>query len=109
MESLGVHQEKYKRIVEGGSPSADNSSPLTILAPRIKESSASYLSREPRGTSGEFPSLTTGDRSRNDDYFPQGDEYEDEIGTDYGQLQKPSGSKGFRDSDYDSFASSTIS
>lgn len=28
------------------------------------------------------------DRIRNDDYFPQGEEYEDEIGVDYGQLQR---------------------
>lgn len=28
------------------------------------------------------------DRISNDDYFPQGEEYEDEIGLDYGQLQK---------------------
>lgn len=28
------------------------------------------------------------DRIGNDDYFPQGEEYEDEIGLDYGQLQK---------------------
>ena len=28
------------------------------------------------------------DRQRNDDYFPQGEEYEDDIGADYGQLSK---------------------
>ena len=28
------------------------------------------------------------DRIRNDDYFPQGEEYEDEIGLDYGQRER---------------------
>ncbi|KOX68832.1 IgA FC receptor [Melipona quadrifasciata] len=33
------------------------------------------------------------DRVRNDDYFPQGEEYEDEIGSDYGQMQRDFPSK----------------
>ncbi|KAK9306252.1 hypothetical protein QLX08_002984 [Tetragonisca angustula] len=33
------------------------------------------------------------DRIRNDDYFPQGEEYEDEIGLDYGQMKRQSPNK----------------
>lgn len=42
------------------------------------------------------------DRQRNDDYFPQGEDFEDEIGLDYGQLHRePPSRRPSREDDMD--------
>ncbi|KAK1134243.1 hypothetical protein K0M31_012025 [Melipona bicolor] len=66
-------------------PAADrrNRGPLSITNHATKNQILDDLADLCRGTV-----YFHHDRIRNDDYFPQGEEYEDEIGLDYGQMQR---------------------
>ncbi|KZC11484.1 Sex-regulated protein janus-A [Dufourea novaeangliae] len=93
-----------------------NRGPLSMIG--VKNGSRIASSLEHRDTTyntGLVPknrfedSLLLQDRSRNDDYFPQGDEFEDEIGLDVGQLtHKYPSANTYREEDTENFVPAAI-